>query len=93
MTSECFDTEACAETNYDFTLGTLEDRFLFSDISGERPMSEIAVLDDPDQRAFVSQVQNTSVALVSLYPDLRAHYSIHSPDFAIRYSGTCEVSS
>lgn len=93
MTQECFDSEACAESAYDFTLGALDDRFLLSDISGERSMNEVAVLDEPDQRAFVSHVQSTTVGLVSIYPDGRAHYTLHSADYAIRYSGTCEAAS
>lgn len=93
MTSECFDTDACAGTEYDFTLSAREDHVLFSDVAGERPMDEIEEVDTDDQRAFVSQIQSSSVGLVSLYLDGRAHYSIHSPDYAIRYSGTCEVSS
>lgn len=93
MSTECLDTESCGESAYEFSLGALEDRFLLSDISGERAMQEVAVLDEPDQRAFVSMVQNTMVGLVSLYPDGQAHYSLHSADFSVRYSGTCEVAS
>lgn len=93
MTLECLDTEACAQTDYTFWLGPLQQNYLFSDIAGERPMREVEVLDEPDQRAFISQVQNTLVGLVSIYPDGRAHYSMHSSDFAARYSGTCEAQS
>lgn len=93
MTSECFDAEACTETTYELGLGKLDNQFLLSDIAGERPMSEVAVLDNPAQMAFVSSVQDTVVGLLSLYRDGRAHYTLHSPDFSARYSGTCEAHS
>lgn len=93
MTSECLDQETCAATKYDFNLSALGDQFLYSDIAGERPMSEVAAMATSLQRAFVSKVQDTSVGLVSLFPDGRALYTLHSPDFSARYSGTCEAHS
>ncbi|WP_139816254.1 hypothetical protein [Planktotalea arctica] len=93
MTSKCLDAEACTEKTYRLGLGKLGNQFLLSDIAGERPMSEVAVLDDPAQMAFVSSVQDTVVGLFSLYRDGRAHYTLHSPDFSARYSGTCEAHS
>lgn len=92
MTSECLDQEPCADTDYDVSLDALEGGFLLSDIAGERPMTEVAVLDTPDQRAFVSKVQSMSVGLISLYPDGRAQYTVHSADYSVRYSGKCEAS-
>lgn len=89
MTTECFDTEACADTSYDFDFGTLQDRFLKSDIAGERPYTEQPAMEDPDFRAFASAVQNLSAELLTIYPDGRAHLSVHSPDYMLTYRGTC----
>ncbi|MGB7318555.1 MAG: hypothetical protein WBC85_11375 [Planktotalea sp.] len=93
MTSECLDTEACVETAYEIDIDALEGQYLLSDIAGERAMSEVAPLEGADQRSFVSKIQDTSVGLFSLYPDGRAQYTQHSPDYSVRYSGTCEGSS
>lgn len=94
FTTECYETESCAETDYELSLGALGERFLLSDIAGERPMDEVAVMDMPDQRAFVSPILNMSTALLSLYPGGAAQYSVHaagSPPFVVSYRGTCEV--
>lgn len=96
MTTECFGEEACQSTDYEFSLGALDGGrapFLLSSIAGERPMTEVDVLDTPDQRAFVSMVQNLSVELFSLYPDGKAHYTVHSADYIVTYRGTCEARS
>lgn len=92
-TQECLDLEACVETDYALSLGALEDRYLMSDIAGERPMTEVAVLDTPDLRGFVSMVQALSVQLITIYPNGGSHYSVHSPDYTVRYTGTCEARS
>lgn len=96
--TECFEEETCQDTDFELDLGRLEggtgDGFLMSDIAGERPMHEVAVQDAPDQRAFVSRVQDTSVQLISIYPDGAAHYTVHaagSPPFIVTYRGSCEA--
>ena len=91
---ECFDQEACGSTDYELTLGPVGDRYLMSDIAGERPMVEIDVLDTADMRAFASLVQNASVHLLSIYPGGTAHLSVQAagdPPFMVTYRGRCEV--
>jgi len=90
---ECLDLEECLETDYGLSLGAHEGRYLMSDIAGERPMDEVGVLDSPDLRGFVSMVQALSVQLITIYPDGTSHYTVHSPDYSVRYSGTCEARS
>lgn len=90
---ECFEQESCQDTDFRLDLGRLETGYLMSDIAGERPMQEVEVLDQPDQRAFVSKVQDTSVQLISIYRDGRAHYTVHAagdPPFIVTYRGRCE---
>lgn len=94
MTRECLDEEPCQDTDYDVTIGAVNNgAYVMSTISGERAFVEAVRLKDDDPRAFVSLSQNLSVELISIYADGAAHYSVHSPDYAVRYSGMCEERS
>ena len=88
---ECLDQEACAETAFEVTLGTLEDGFLMSSIAGERRFAPLS--EEDGHRAYASPAQNGAVGLLTLLADGSVTYTeqgLFEGAYVVRYHGMCD---
>ncbi|WP_147124980.1 hypothetical protein [Shimia ponticola] len=96
FTQECFEGEACADTDFGFELriaGTATDQGEpLSIITDAETISVFRPITFEDGHVMAGQSRGQAVFL-SVAPDGAARYSAHfnSDGFSITYTGTCEV--
>ena len=90
FTTECYETEACAGTEFDITVGPLGDGWLMSSIAGERALRLVA--EAGGARGFVSDGSDGVIALLTVAADGTAHYTEHGLEagaYRVSYHGGC----